>query len=112
MNESLDRAVERMTGGRPAAAPAPAPAAGSPERPATSKPGGAAALFTRWEEIAGTELAAFAKPVRLADGVLLVAVDHPARATAARAQAVALLERARHITGAQVERLSVTVKRP
>jgi hypothetical protein len=43
--------------------------------------------------------------------VLVVSVDQPARATAVRAQAGAMLGRARTVTGEPVARLSVTVRR-
>jgi hypothetical protein len=51
------------------------------------------------------------RPVRLADGVLAVSVDQPARATALRTRAGEVLARARQITGQPVDRLSVSVRR-
>ncbi|HEX7165685.1 MAG TPA: DUF721 domain-containing protein [Acidimicrobiales bacterium] len=39
------------------------------------------AVFTRWEEAVGPLIAAHARPISLADGVLVVAVDDPAWAT-------------------------------
>jgi hypothetical protein len=38
-------------------------------------------LFTGWEQVVGPDVAAHARPVSLRDGVLLLAVDHPAWAT-------------------------------
>ena len=89
--DSLDRAVDRLAG----------PAGGAP-----------ASLFSRWAEIVGPSLAPHTKPLRLADGVLVVTVDQPARATAVRAQGSAILQRAHDYTGAPADRLSVTVTRP
>jgi predicted nucleic acid-binding Zn ribbon protein len=91
VSESLDRALRQVAG----------PGGGAP-----------AALYHRWEEIAGPELAPHATPLHLADGVLAVAVDHPARATAVRVRSGAILRRAREITGQAAERLSVTVTPP
>lgn len=39
------------------------------------------ALLSCWDEVAGAEVAAHATPRSLRDGVLVVAVDHPAWAT-------------------------------
>jgi Dna[CI] antecedent, DciA len=111
VSESLDRAVDRLTGPGGAGGVRAAGGGGENDRARAADTAAPAALFTRWDEIAG-ELAAHARPVRLAQGVLVVAVDHPARATAVRAQAGALLQRARAVTGVPAERLSVTVQRP
>ncbi len=88
--ESLDPALARLSG----------PGGGSP-----------AALFARWAEIAGPDLAPHVQPMRLADGELAVTVDQPARATAVRAGAGGLLARAREVTGHPAERLHVSVRR-
>lgn len=90
VTELLPGALERLTGGRGAPPPD---------------------LFARWEEIAGPDLAPHLRPVRLADGVLAVRVDQPARATLARASAAALLARVTAVTGERAERLEVSVSR-
>ena len=42
------------------------------------------AVFSRWDEIVGTALAAHLRPVRVDGRALVVTVDHPAWATQAR----------------------------
>ena len=39
------------------------------------------AVFSRWEQAVGPDVAAHARPVSLRDGVLIVAVENPAWAT-------------------------------
>jgi predicted nucleic acid-binding Zn ribbon protein len=39
------------------------------------------AVFSRWSEVVGGDVAAHARPVSLRDGLLVVMVDHPAWAT-------------------------------
>jgi predicted nucleic acid-binding Zn ribbon protein len=39
------------------------------------------AVFSRWEQAVGADVAAHAKPTSLRDGLLVVTVDHPAWAT-------------------------------
>jgi predicted nucleic acid-binding Zn ribbon protein len=72
--------------------------------------GSLGALFSRWDEIAGTRLARHARPLRLADGVLVVAVDQPAWATQVRALGPALLTKMGEVTGHFPDRLEVTVR--
>jgi hypothetical protein len=88
--DSLDPALARLSG----------PGGGSP-----------AALFARWDEIAGPVFAPHVRPVRLAEGVLAVSVDQPARATALRTRAGEVLARARQATGQPAERLTISVRR-
>jgi predicted nucleic acid-binding Zn ribbon protein len=69
-------------------------------------------LFARWPEIVGAAMAAHVKPVRLDEGVLVVAVDHPAWATQIRRLGDQLLQRVAEETGgAQPIRLEVRVRR-
>jgi predicted nucleic acid-binding Zn ribbon protein len=42
------------------------------------------AVFTRWDDAVGPAIAAHARPIGLADGVLTVAVDEPGWATQLR----------------------------
>jgi predicted nucleic acid-binding Zn ribbon protein len=39
------------------------------------------AVFSRWEQVVGPDVAAHARPLSLRDGVLVIGVDHPAWAT-------------------------------
>ena len=57
------------------------------------------AVFARWEEVVGPEVAAHAEPRSLRDGVLVVAVDQPAWATQLRFLGSDLLNRVRDATG-------------
>ncbi|HLI53066.1 MAG TPA: DUF721 domain-containing protein [Acidimicrobiales bacterium] len=60
----------------------PRPVADSLERVArrmgAPRPAVASVVFSRWEELVGPDIAGHAKPVSLRDGVLVLAVDHPA----------------------------------
>jgi predicted nucleic acid-binding Zn ribbon protein len=69
------------------------------------------AVFTRWPEVAGTELAAHARPLRVDGGALVVAVDHAAWATRARMESGRILARVHELGGVAVERLEVVVER-
>lgn len=69
-------------------------------------------VFGRWDEAVGAAVAAHARPVRLADGVLLVEVDDPAWATQLRFLDDDLRGRLADVTGVRVERLDVRVARP
>jgi predicted nucleic acid-binding Zn ribbon protein len=89
---------------------APGPAgAGGPERVPAGALGQA---FARWEEIAGEAMARHVRPLRWSGGVLVLAADHPAWATQARADGTGLSARVRDLTGAAPERIEVTVRRP
>ncbi len=69
------------------------------------------AVFSRWESVAGGELAAHARPLRLDGTTLVVAVDHPAWGTRARMESAQILRRIRGVEGVAVERLEVVVER-
>ena len=69
-------------------------------------------VFTRWEEVAGTELAAHLRPMRLQNSVLIVGVDHPAWATRARMESEQILARVRQLGDTTIERIEVVVQRP
>jgi predicted nucleic acid-binding Zn ribbon protein len=68
-------------------------------------------VIRRWEEIAGPTLSSHAQPVRLGDGVMVVAVDQPAWATQVRALSGALVTRIGEVTGHFPDRLEVVVRR-
>ena len=53
----------------------------------------ASTLFARWEEVVGPDIAGHARPVSLHDGVLVLAVDHPAWASELRYMTAELLTR-------------------
>ena len=57
------------------------------------------AVFSRWEEAVGATVAAHARPVSLADGVLVVAVDQPGWATQLRYLSGDLLGRLAEVAG-------------
>jgi len=69
------------------------------------------AVFSGWDAVAGPELAAHARPLRLHGATLVVAVDHPAWATRARMDAAQILARVRSVEGVSVDRLEVLVER-
>jgi predicted nucleic acid-binding Zn ribbon protein len=73
--------------------------------------GALSAVFSRWEDIAGPVLAGHARPLRLQEGTLVVAVDHPAWATQVRMLGTALLGRVGEVCGTTPQRLEVTVRR-
>lgn len=97
MSQSLDEAVRRLV--PPDPSPAPAPSAGA-----------LGAVFSRWDEIAGPRLARHVRPLRLAGGVLVVAVDQPAWATQVRSLSTQLLQRVAEVSGEAPARLQVTVR--
>jgi predicted nucleic acid-binding Zn ribbon protein len=57
------------------------------------------AVFARWEDVVGPEVAAHAEPRSLRNGVLVIAVDQPAWATQLRFLGADLLARVREATG-------------
>ncbi len=73
--------------------------------------GALGALFGRWEEIAGPDLARHVRPLKLSGGVLWVAADHAAWATQVRALGAALLDRVGAIATSAPTRLEVVVRR-
>ncbi|HET9732107.1 MAG TPA: DUF721 domain-containing protein [Acidimicrobiales bacterium] len=88
VSESLDRLARRL--GAPTA-------------------GVTAAVFSRWEELVGPDIAAHATPVSLRAGVLTLGVDHPAWATQLRFMTTDLLDRIGAGTGSS-EVTSVVVR--
>jgi predicted nucleic acid-binding Zn ribbon protein len=62
------------------------------------------AVFARWEELVGPEIAAHASPKSLRNGALVVVADQPAWATQLRFMATDLLARVQ----AEVEATEVT----
>jgi predicted nucleic acid-binding Zn ribbon protein len=53
------------------------------------------AVFVRWEQLVGADIAAHARPASLRDGVLVVVVDQPAWAAQLRFLTAELLARIR-----------------
>jgi predicted nucleic acid-binding Zn ribbon protein len=68
-------------------------------------------VFSRWEEIAGPVLADHVHPVRVDGDALVVAADHPAWATRARADAARILRAVGQLAGTAPTRLDVVVRR-
>jgi predicted nucleic acid-binding Zn ribbon protein len=58
-----------------------------------------AAIFARWSELVGPDVAAHAQPLSVREGTLVVVVDHPAWAASLRLLSESLLERIREETG-------------
>ncbi len=70
-----------------------------------------AALTACWPAAAGEELAAHARPLRLSDDVLVVAVDHPSYVVALELEAARLLAALAACCGRPVaNRMKVTVR--
>jgi predicted nucleic acid-binding Zn ribbon protein len=69
-------------------------------------------VFGRWEQVVGPAMAAHVRPLRLHDGVLVVAVDHPAWATEVRQLAPQILGRLGEVCAADQapHRLEVRVR--
>jgi predicted nucleic acid-binding Zn ribbon protein len=80
---------------------------GAPVAPATLD-----ALFSRWDEVAGPELAPHVRPQRLEGTTLVVAVDHAAWATRTRVESGRILAALRAIGEVPLERVQVVVARP
>lgn len=78
LSELLDRTTKRL---------------GGPSSNASS------ALFSRWEQVVGADIAGHARPVSLHRGTLLLTVDHPAWATQLRYMTSELLTRISEVTG-------------
>jgi predicted nucleic acid-binding Zn ribbon protein len=71
-----------------------------------------AAIFDRWDEIVGDQVAAHARPIRLSGGALVVSVDEPGWATQLRFLEADLLRRCGEVAGAgSVTRIDVRVGR-
>lgn len=80
---------------------------GTPATPAKTVGG----VFARWEDAVGPGVAAHAKPIRLADGVLVVEVDEPGWATQLRFLEADLLQRIAAVAGPGVTSLELRVRR-
>jgi predicted nucleic acid-binding Zn ribbon protein len=70
------------------------------------------AVFTRWEDLVGSELGAHLRPQRVDGRVLVVVVEHPAWATRARMESAEILARLREVGETSIDRLEVVVERP
>jgi predicted nucleic acid-binding Zn ribbon protein len=68
-------------------------------------------VFTRWEEVAGVELASHLRPMRLQNAALIVGADHPAWATRGRMESERILGRIRQLGDTTIERIEVVVQR-
>jgi predicted nucleic acid-binding Zn ribbon protein len=69
-------------------------------------------VFTRWEEVAGAELAGHLQPMRLQNSTLIVGADQPAWATRARMESERILARVHQLGDTTIERIEVVVQRP
>jgi predicted nucleic acid-binding Zn ribbon protein len=78
---------------------------------AAASPATMEAVFSRWAEIVGGELAEHVRPVRVEGHALVVAADHPAWATRARMQSGRILAQVAALGDRSFERLEVVVKR-
>jgi predicted nucleic acid-binding Zn ribbon protein len=69
------------------------------------------ALFARWEELAGTQLAAHVRPRRVDGAALVLSADHPAWATRARLGSGRILEQVRSSGATGITRIEVVIER-
>ena len=69
------------------------------------------AVFTRWDELVGTELRGHLRPRRVDGHVLVVVVEHQAWATRARMESGQILARLRELGETSIDRLEVVVER-
>ena len=70
------------------------------------------AVFTRWDEIVGADVAAHSRPVAIDGGELIVAASDPTWASELRWLETAVLERCAEVTGSdRVSRVVVRVER-
>jgi predicted nucleic acid-binding Zn ribbon protein len=68
-------------------------------------------VFTRWDDLVGSDLAAHSQPMRLQNSTLVVGADHPAWATRVRMDAERILARMRQLGDTTIERIEVVVQR-
>jgi predicted nucleic acid-binding Zn ribbon protein len=79
----------------------------------TGPPDALSAIFSRWSEVVGEDVAAHARPERLDGEALVVSVDSPAWASHLRTLAPRVISQLNDATGSdQVSRLVVRVKVP
>ena len=71
---------------------------------------GLCSVFTRWREIVGDTVADHAWPVALADGVLVVGVDHPAWRTQLAFLEADVRRQVADVTGLETTRVDVRVR--
>lgn len=89
LSELLDRTAKRLGG----------PSSGT-----------SSAVFARWEQVVGPDIAGHARPVSLHRGILVLAVDHPAWATQLRYMTSDILTRISEATGtAEVSEIHLRV---
>ena len=68
-------------------------------------------VFSRWEEVVGTELGSHVRPLRVDGRVLVVTAQHQAWATRARMESGQILARVAAWGKTPVERLEVVLER-
>lgn len=69
------------------------------------------AVFTRWEEVVGSELGGHVRPLRIDGRTLIVAADHPTWATRARMDSGRVLAAVNALAGDALDRVEVVVER-
>lgn len=67
-------------------------------------------VFSKWDDVVGPAVARHARPLRVEQGVLVVAVDQPAWATQVRTLAPRILDRIAELTNERLDRLEVVVR--
>jgi predicted nucleic acid-binding Zn ribbon protein len=68
-------------------------------------------VFTRWDEVAGVELASHVRPMRLQNSTLVIGADHPVWATRARMASEGMLVQLHRLGDTSIERIEVVVQR-
>jgi predicted nucleic acid-binding Zn ribbon protein len=68
-------------------------------------------VFTRWDEVAGVELASHVRPMRLQNSTLVIGADHPVWATRARMASEEMLVQLHRWGDTSIERIEVVVQR-
>ena len=82
------------------------------ERIGIAAPDVLSVVFGRWEDLVGTAMAAHVRPLKLQDGTLILAADHPAWATQVRHLATEIIAKIAEACApaAPPERLEVRVR--
>jgi predicted nucleic acid-binding Zn ribbon protein len=78
---------------------------------AAASPATMEAVFSRWTEIVGADLAEHVRPVRVDGHALVVAADHPAWATRARMQSGQILAQVEACGDSAIRQLEVVLER-